>query len=276
MNYITLNSFTRLFKSNFERAIAVRLSLVSLIFLLLATGTDAQSLEYDKKKKMITVGGTPVAKMYRKKGDMLGINKNFDIQSLEGEKLIFFKFYTKTRVTGRRYDNTRNRWVNEEESTIWYEITFIPSGNKVNMKRSMGLSAKGVLKLLQNNRLIKDNKINPEGETNFININNGSVKKQVAVAVAPIIVRDNEIFRDDEILGQFTEKKSQSEDAQQVTKLNIYSSSGEKIAIAERAIENPEEWLVTTPSDDKTTEILYDADQDKEGLFEWLVDKGYL
>jgi hypothetical protein len=276
MNYITLNSFTRLFKSNFERAIAVRLSLVSLIFLLLATGTDAQSLEYDKKKKMITVGGTPVAKMYRKKGDMLGINKNFDIQSLEGEKLIFFKFYTKTRVTGRRYDNTRNRWVNEEESTIWYEITFIPSGNKVNMKRSMGLSAKGVLKLLQNNRLIKDNKINPEGETNFININNGSVKEQVAVAVAPIIVRDNEIFRDDEILGQFTEKKSQSEDAQQVTKLNIYSSSGEKIAIAERAIENPEEWLVTTPSDDKTTEILYDADQDKEGLFEWLVDKGYL
>jgi hypothetical protein len=276
MNYITLNSFTRLFKSNFERAIAVRLSLVSLIFLLLATGTDAQSLEYDKKKKMITVGGTPVAKMYRKKGDMLGINKNFDIQSLGGEKLIFFKFYTKTRVTGRRYDNTRNRWVNEEESTIWYEITFIPSGNKVNMKRSMGLSAKGVLKLLQNNRLIKDNKINPEGETNFININNGSVKEQVAVAVAPIIVRDNEIFRDDEILGQFTEKKSQSEDAQQVTKLNIYSSSGEKIAIAERAIENPEEWLVTTPSDDKTTEILYDADQDKEGLFEWLVDKGYL
>jgi hypothetical protein len=247
-----------------------------LIFLLLATGTDAQSLEYDKKKKMITVGGTPVAKMYRKKGDMLGINKNFDIQSLGGEKLIFFKFYTKTRVTGRRYDNTRNRWVNEEESTIWYEITFIPSGNKVNMKRSMGLSAKGVLKLLQNNRLIKDNKINPEGETNFININNGSVKEQVAVAVAPIIVRDNEIFRDDEILGQFTEKKSQSEDAQQVTKLNIYSSSGEKIAIAERAIENPEEWLVTTPSDDKTTEILYDADQDKEGLFEWLVDKGYL
>jgi hypothetical protein len=276
MNYITLNSFTRLFKSNFERAIAVRLSLVSLIFLLLATGTDAQSLEYDKKKKMITVGGTPVAKMYRKKGDMLGINKNFDIQSLGGEKLIFFKFYTKTRVTGRRYDNTRNRWVNEEESTIWYEITFIPSGNKVNMKRSMGLSAKGVLKLLQNNRLIKDNKINPEGETNFININNGSVKEQVAVAVAPIIVRDNEIFRDDEILGQFTEKKSQSEDAQQVTKLNIYSSSGEKIAIAERAIENPEEWLVTTPSDGKTTEILYDADQDKEGLFEWLVDKGYL
>lgn len=276
MNYITLNSFTRLFKSNFERAIAVRLSLLSLIFLLLATGTDAQSLEYDKKKKMITVGGTPVAKMYRKKGDMLGINKNFDIQSLGGEKLIFFKFYTKTRVTGRRYDNTRNRWVNEEESTIWYEITFIPSGNKVNMKRSMGLSAKGVLKLLQNNRLIKDNKINPEGETNFININNGSVKEQVAVAVAPIIVRDNEIFRDDEILGQFTEKKSQSEDAQQVTKLNIYSSSGEKIAIAERAIENPEEWLVTTPSDDKTTEILYDADQDKEGLFEWLVDKGYL
>lgn len=94
MNYITLNSFTRLFKSNFERATAVRLSLLSLILLLLATGTDAPSLEYDKKKKMITAGGTPVAKMYRKKGDMLGINKNFDIQSLESEKLIFFKFYT--------------------------------------------------------------------------------------------------------------------------------------------------------------------------------------
>ncbi len=276
MNYITLNLFTRLFKFNFERAIAVRLSLLSLILLLLATGTDAQSLEYDKKKKMITVGGTPVAKMYRKKGDMLGINKNFDIQSLEGEKLIFFRFYTKTRVTGRRYDNTRNRWVNEEEATIWYEITFVPTGNKVNMKRSMGLSAKGVLKLLQNNRLIKDNEINPEGEANFIKINNGRVKEQVALAVAPIIVRENEIFRDDEVLGQFTEKKSQPEDAQQVTKLNIYSSSGEKIAIAERAIENPEEWLVTTPSDDKTTEILYDADQEKEGLFEWLVEKGYL
>jgi hypothetical protein len=276
MNYITLNLFTRLFKFNFERAIAVRLSLLSLILLLLATGTDAQSLEYDKKKKMITVGGTPVAKMYRKKGDMLGINKNFDIQSLEGEKLIFFKFYTTTRFTGRRYDNTRNRWVNEEEATIWYEITFVPTGNKVNMKRSMGLSAKGVLKLLQNNRLIKDNEINPEGEANFIKINNGRVKEQVALAVAPIIVRENEIFRDDEVLGQFTEKKSQPEDAQQVTKLNIYSSSGEKIAIAERAIENPEEWLVTTPSDDKTTEILYDADQEKEGLFEWLVEKGYL
>ena len=59
-----------------------------------------------------------------------------------------------------------NRYGEVVEENVGYEIIFLDSGQSVWKRNTMG--AKGAMKLVVKNKLIKDNDIDPEAERSFL------------------------------------------------------------------------------------------------------------
>ena len=126
----------------------LKTSTLFFFVILMAQGIYAQKakLSYDKKTDIISADNVPFAKMVRTPGDLIGLNKNYSIQNLEGEELVFLKY------------TLREHWDREEQknvSTIWYEITFTQSGARASIEKGLGMQKSGAMKLAFQNDLIK-------------------------------------------------------------------------------------------------------------------------
>jgi len=209
--------------------------------------------------------------MVKSKGDLLGINKNYSIQNLEGKELVFMKF------------TTREKW-NEEskqyESKIYYDVHFSESGAKASLFKGFGLREKGAIKMLLKNNLILENSIDPAAEARYISVNNGSYgtkehASRIAKSNSPLVIDGNKITQDGKLIGKFIEKLIVLDSSEELKVLTVYSEGGEKIGVAEVPVVDPMEWNVQTFSDGKITGLLYESPMEKEKLFEWLIDKEY-
>jgi len=248
----------------------LKTSALVLFTMFMVQGIHAQKakLTYDKKTDIISADNVPFAKMIRTPGDLIGLNKNYSIQNLEGEELVFLKF------------TMREHWDREEQknvSTIWYEITFTQSGARASIEKGMGMQKSGAMKLAFQNDLIKDGRIDPESEARFIHLFHGSYPETTPYeSHAKVVLNGNEILQEGNLIGKFLVKTITSPEMIEMIVLSIYSADGVKIAEAEAPTSNAVEWAVLTLKDVKTYEFLYNAPHEKENLFDWLIDNDYL
>lgn len=242
------------------------------LFLMNFAHAQKHKYKYDDDSQLMYVDNEVYGKMIKTKGDDLGIAKNFSIQNLQGDELVYMKYTTR---------QTWNKEYQQYESKIYYDIIFTKSGARASVMKGFGLGEKGAIKLLVTNNLIKDNQIDPIAEARYINLNNGSYPtgeeiSSHATSISPIVVKGNEIMQDGKVLGKFIERKVVLDSSEELIVLTVYSESGEKIGVAELPVIDPMEWNVETFADGKITGLLYESPKEKERLFEWLVEKNYL
>jgi hypothetical protein len=249
-----------------------------LILFIILVGSTAHSqkqkmkLKFDDESQLIYVNGEPYAKMIKTSADLLGLNKHFTIQNLQGEELMFMKFAP------------REHWDRENQqtvTTVYYDISFTQSGANASVKKGFGLREKGAMKLLMKHGLVKDHTIDPQAESKYIRANNGSYPKKQFVdknakSDSQIILNGDQITQNGNIFGKFIVKKITSSSSEERTLITIYSNAGEKIAKIEAPVVNASEWAMTTSSDGKTTEFLFKSVEETEDLFKWLINKNYL
>ena len=250
------------------KSIIRKVLLVALV-LITSLGLSAQIAKYDKQNEEILVDGEYYAKLVKSKHNSNGIGliKNFSIQNREGEELIFLKYRSY-----KEWDSRIRTYIEKPA----YDITFINGLGKVYIKKQF--TVKSVMKLISTNNLIKNDKIDQEAERRFISVYHGSQgnNQEVKVEVSDIDISNNEIIKEGNTLGKFTEKISTDADGKEQTVLKIYTNNGEKIATATVDVENPSEWSVLTLSDGMTTDLLYEASFSKEKLFNWMISKKYI
>lgn len=249
--------------------------------------SQSNKVKYDKDT--IKIDGEFYAIM-KKKSVGLFINE-FSVRNHDNVELIYLKY------------KTRPRWVNGVSSSEgYYEFNFIGSGSNVNIYNLIG--ANNIAKFLIENNLIKNDAIDYDAERRFIQINHGYTPKNESSnsnqptiiinnggssapnndvkAAAPVksnakfTIDGNKILRDGNLVGKFRLDTTNSSYSQKLIFITVYSDGGDKIAEASAPASNPAEWSIKTFSDDKTSTILYDSPGEKERLFKWLSDKGYL
>jgi hypothetical protein len=280
------------FKLRFTRAFTATLQTLLLVGLM-AWATAGQALaqkdKIDWKDDVITVNGAPYAKMVRK-SKYLGIY-DYSISGFTGPELL----YVETERNGDWYYDQALR-TNVQH---WgYEFNFIGSGSKVIMDFR---PVDGLAKTIVENKLILNNAIDPEAERRFIQLYNGYTPMPVqpatpAVVVnvnggtgtppaepaapakskSPVVLEGNTILQDGSTIGKYRDGVTAATYSQKSRVVSIYNASGEKVAEAAAPTENPQEWTLTTMSDGKAINLLYDAPGELENLFKWLADKGYL
>lgn len=86
----------------------------------------------------------------------MGVNKNFTISSLEGEELCFMTFHQE-EIYDRGHKTGNQR--------VYYTISFVESNRSSEKDGTMG--ATSAAKLIVKNKLIMDEKIDPEAEKKF-------------------------------------------------------------------------------------------------------------
>jgi hypothetical protein len=189
--------------------------------------------------------------------------------------------------------------MNRMIETWWQDVNFIGSGGKATLRSKM---SEGVAKMIVENKLIAGNAIDPEAERRFIQLYNGhwpepAVGDQPAAPTvivnvaapaanptetaapkskAPVILDGNAIMREGATIGKFRDEVTNSTYSQKTRILTVYNAGGEKVAEAFVPAENPQEWTVRTLADGKEMPLLYDAPGEREKVFKWLADKGYL
>jgi len=255
-----------------NQLIKFRLLLICALFFVNIVNSQKHKYKYDDDSQLMYVDGEVYGKMVKTKGDDFGIAKNFSIQNLEGEELVYMKYTTREKW---------NKEYQQYESKIYYDIIFPKSGAKASVMKGFGLGEKGAIKLLVINDLIKGNEIDPLAEARYINLNNGSYptgEEMVshAISISPIVIKGNAIMQDGKILGKFVERKVVLDSSEELMVLTVYSEGGEKIGVAELPVIDPIEWNVQTFADGKITGLLYESPKEKEKLFEWLIEKNYL
>lgn len=242
---------------------------VLLLSMGLLSGMHAfgQTAKYDKVSEEISLDGEYYAKLVKVNFNAVGIIKNYSIQNRQGDELMFFKY-----SPYREWDDRNNRYVDKAA----YEITFINGKGKVYMKKQFTVNS--VMKLLTTNNLIKNDKIDPEAEVRFISVNNGRQgrNKEVDVEASDISLSENEIVKEGTTIGKFIQQTETDGDGINWTVINVYSTTGGKIATAKTVTDSPMEWSVYTVSDKKTQQILYDESNPVEKLFSWMVSAKYI
>lgn len=280
------------FKLRFTRAFIAtsqKLLLVGLLAWATVGQVAAQKDKIDWKDDVITVNGAPYAKMVRKTV-FLDVH-DYSVSGFTGPEL----FYIKSEQKGDWYYNATLRrnvqhWV--------YEFNFIGSGSKAIVDC---YSVDKLAKIIVENKLILNNAMDPEAERRFIQLYNGYTPMPVqpatpAVVVhvnggtgtapakpaapakskSPVVLEGNNILQDGTTIGKYRDGVTAATYSQKSRVVSIYNASGEKVAEAAAPTENPQEWTLTTMSDGKAINLLYDAPGELENLFKWLADKGYL
>ena len=245
----------------------IRKGLIIVVVLITSLGLNAQSAKYDKENEEILLDGEYYAKLVKSKHNGIGLIKNFSIQNRDGEELIFFKYRSY-----REWDSRNRKYIDKAA----YDITFINGLGKVYIKKQFTVNS--AMKLVTSNNLIMNDKVDPEAEKRFISVYRGSQgnNQEVKVEVSDIDISNNEIIKEGNKLGKFIEKTKTNNSGVEQTIINVYLTSGEKVATATTDLKDPSEWSVYTSIDDKTTEILYESSFSKEKLFNWLILKKYI
>jgi len=264
----------------------------SMVLMLSSTvHISAQKQKITWKDDTIKVDGTPYALMMRKGNQLLCYD--FSLRGLSsGTELMFFKAV----VLSPAYGST--------PAKIGYEANVISTGSRTSITQIAGI---GMAKLTVENNLVKDDLIDTEAEKRFvqlyhgyypktsnnnnssavivnnnINVNTGNEVSPSANTTttqkskSPVSLSGNQIIRDSVSIGKFRQDTTSSNYSQKLYLLTIYSVDGEKVAEASVPVSKPEEWKITILADKKEYNIMYDAPGEKEKLFKWLADKGYL
>ena len=260
-----------------------------MVSVLLINDAAAQKQKVTYENETISVDGTPYAKMTKKSAGVF-VN-DFSIKNLNGIELIYLRYKSRPKWD---YLNNRN------SSEVYYEINFIASGAKANIFKQF--TAKSAATLPVENDLIKDNAIDMDAERRFIQVYNGyypkveqapqptvlvinnssdnsnksSAPNTPAKSKSPVVISDNQFTQDGIDMGKFSTKTGTGTNEEKSTIITIYAANGDKVAEATAPIDNPSEWSVKTFSDNKSSGVLYDSPKEKEVLFKWLIDKGYL
>lgn len=230
-----------------------------LLVILISSNIQAQKkkIKYRPNDDLITVDKEPYAIMKKTSADFF--NYNFSIQNLQGEELIQFNYGFNTR---RVWSPSAGRYTDTKDG--YYDVTFENGAETARINKSLGETA--VMKEVVNNGLIVNNRIDQEAKIAFIQLYGGNT---------PLMVDGNDIFKNGNIIGKFVETVEQ-DDSIEWNVVNVYSHSGEKIAIISTPVSDPIEIEIFTSKDEKVHTLLYESVQTKEALFNWLYKQKYL
>lgn len=162
----------------------------------ISISTWAQKVDY--KKNIITVDGKDVAKVEVMK-ENLGLTKNFNLYSMNGEKLV-------VAVLSTEFQNDRN-----DNTSMFYRMTFVPT-NQVGIFRIPSLSMeKGFANLIGKGKIIEGNSLNADKVNDFIATKGVSPKTAVNYTLVtrnkrgPAELKENKtIHQGGEEIGFFT------------------------------------------------------------------------
>lgn len=126
---------------------------------LMSNTQKKPKVTYDKETGIISVDAVEYAHLSKENAPgQLGINKNFTISNLDGDKLMYMAF---NQVA------IRDAWGREtKEKKTWYKMTFLGSGKSGTRDGTMTLMR--AAKIASTNNLIVDGKIDPEAEKKFL------------------------------------------------------------------------------------------------------------
>ncbi len=129
--------------------------IILLVLVSISTLSYSQKIkgEYDKKSDIVSVGGEELFKVVPKSVAGQLTNMHFSITNLDDQELIYLKFNTTIYYSNGKKMNK-----------VWYDLMFIESGNKIQKFKSGTMGAKGAMKIILKNDLIKDSKIDPVSE----------------------------------------------------------------------------------------------------------------
>lgn len=109
--------------------------------------------EYDKTSDIVSVNGKQLFKVVPKGVSGQLTNNHFSIQNLNDEELIYLKFNSKTSYSNGKKINK-----------VWYDLLFIKTGNIVRKIKSGTMGAKGAMKFILKNELIKNDQVDSNSE----------------------------------------------------------------------------------------------------------------
>ena len=237
---------------------------VVLIMFLFSNVVDAQKIKYSKG--LVTLDGKPYVKLIKKVKYII-VHNNFWVQNLDGKELMSAE--VKERITNQW---NKQKYKYEDVTSYYYVIHFKESEAKVVLNRQF--SKKGLIKMILKNKLIIDNQIDPVAERKYILDYGGSLHG--IKSTASVVIKEDQIFHYDKLLGTFLTQSSLSEKGIAETSILVYNNDGEKVAEGIAPDENAIEWSVYTYSDEKKSFIKYKTPNEKEVFFKWLSDKKYL
>jgi hypothetical protein len=239
-----------------------------------------QNIEVDKNSGLVKVDGQDAFYLIFKNKGILSL-KEISVENLAKEELAFIK---ERKVEELPWDER------EGKAGVFYQFTFSETGNTANIFPKGFSATKDISKAIVNAGLIKEGKMDPRSERNFVVSNNGTIfrepNKPVTVVVnnAPagntlpkaavdISVKGNNIYNNSELIGSF----KKSTEAANLTTLSIYNKDDLKIATAtHNDADANADWNLTTFADNKATQLLYNTAAPLEKLFKFLAEKGFL
>ncbi len=236
----------------------------------------SQDIDFDKSTGLVKVNGRD--SFYLIKTNKAFLNYDMSFQNINKEELAYFAV--------KKVEDLP--W-SERGSHIgtYFRLTFTETANTANIFPESFSVPKQMAKLILNSHLLIDNKINPKSERAFIISNNGTINKEpdqqpitVVVNTAPaanntadILIKENKIYNNSELVGSF----KKSTDANNITTVSIYNKDDSKVATAiHNDADANADWNLTTTSDGKTTQLLYNSNAALEKLFKYLAEKGFL
>lgn len=139
------------------------------IYFIICLGAISSSLfaqKIDYKDNIISVDKIPIAKIEVEK-ENFGLTKNFNLYSLNGEKLVIAVF--STEYEGDKSDNTN----------AYYNVTFLPTNQSAIVKLSILGTEKGFAKLIGQSKIVEENTLNPDKVNQLIASKGVSPKVQI-------------------------------------------------------------------------------------------------
>ncbi len=190
---------------------------------------------------------------------------DYSVKNIRGEELIYIKWDTKISLMGA------------------YVFKFMKDGKSV--KLSITDEEKFPM-LLVNNDLFVNNDVPANREENFINNNGGSTSSTTETTVetkpktksnSEIIVADKLISQDLMKIGEWKLVKSYYQDKILWHETEWYKKDGTKVAQAKYKIDDADQAMILTYSDNKTTQLAVAPSQSvRKIVATFLRENGYL
>lgn len=184
------------------------------------------------------------------------------VKNMRGEELIYIKWDTKSSLMGA------------------YVVTFKKDGKSVKLSIT---DEEKFPELIVNNDLFVNNDVPDDREKNFISNNGGGTTttttgtKTTTKSNSDIIVADKLITQDLMKIGEWKLVKSYYQDKVLWHETEWYNKAGEKVAQAKYKMEDADQAMVLTYSDNKTTQLSVAPSQSvKKVVATFLRENGYL
>lgn len=179
------------------------------------------------KDDQITVDGKPYGRLLRVGRSAI---KDFSLRTLQDAEV----FYAKARVVGT-----------EPNESVYYTLTFLPSGQQVVMQRQTLNFGRTLAELAVDNQLIgPDGQPSPAGEQRFVKVFGGQqpeVNVNVAVAVPGPAAPDPARARRNRQLPLFLQGDEVVQDGQTIAEIEAKDVATEGIIVRQLQIERPDD-----------------------------------